>query len=54
MYGFYWATLYSIIRRAVLALNKSLRQLVQCISVGAQLTLGGKTFLPENVCMKNQ
>jgi len=23
------------------------------ISIGAHLTLGGKTFLPENVCMKN-
>jgi len=29
--------------------NQSLR----IISVGAQLTLGGKIFLPENVCMKN-
>jgi len=26
---------------------------VICISVGAQLALGGKTFLHENVCMKN-
>jgi len=23
------------------------------IGVGAQSTLGGKTFLPENICMKN-
>jgi len=37
----------------VYVVTDEVRWVSRGIGVGAQSTLGGKTFLPENICMKN-